>query len=109
MGEDSRKKAVGILKEELPEGMKYQSNIGTRFEQLTGYSHANLKANWDAGGQKTACMGYVAHYCTRMGMPNLGRFDLETYLPTDKIKKEHAWVRSIYGRKPKEGDILLHQ
>jgi hypothetical protein len=108
MGEDVRKQAKGILEAELPEGVRYASDNGKRYEELTGYSHATLKANWAKGGQLTACMGYVAHYCSRMGItPNLGRFDLETYLPT--IQKEYSWVRSMPGRRPQYGDILLHQ
>jgi hypothetical protein len=108
MGEDFRAKAKGILETELPAGIRYASDSGKRYEELTGYSHATLKANWATGGKLTACMGYVAHYCGRMGItPNLGRFDLDTYLPA--IQKEHTWVRSISGRPPKYGDILLHQ
>jgi hypothetical protein len=107
-----RETAMDILTRELPQGVEYRSDAPSaggpnRYEQLTGYSHANLKANWDAGGQKTACMGYVAHYCTQMKFgDNLGRFDLETYLPTQD--KEYAWIRAKPGREPKEGDILLH-
>src|SRR5215475_12918935 len=90
MGEAFRAKARGILEAELPAGVQYASDSGTRFEELTGYSHATLKANWDAHGKMTACMGCVAHCCGRMGItPNLGRFDLDTFLPT--IQKEHSW------------------
>jgi len=107
MSEDVRDKAKTILEAELPEGVRYASNNGSRYEELTGYSHATLKANWAKGGKLTACMGYVAHYCSRMGItPNLGRFDLDTYLPA--IQKEQTWVRSGPGKKPQYGDILLH-
>ena len=104
---DVRQTARDILESELPAGVRYASDSGKRYEELTGYSHATLKANWATGGKLTACMGYVAHYCTKMGMRNLGRFDLETFLPT--IQKEHTWIRSAPGRAPEYGDILLHQ
>src|SRR5438477_6146437 len=108
MGEEFRAMAKGILEAELPAGIRYASDSGKRYEQLTGYSHATLKANWATGGKLTACMGYVAHYCGMMGItPNLGRFDLDTHLPA--IQKEHTWVRSTQARRPKYGDILLHQ
>lgn len=109
MGAEIRAKAREVLEQELPAGIQFRSDTdGNRFEQLTGYSHATLKANWDKGGKMSTCMGYVAHYCTRLGLtPNLGRFDLDTFLPS--IKKEHAWIRSTMSRRPKYGDILLHQ
>ncbi|MBI5256565.1 MAG: hypothetical protein HY855_08705 [Burkholderiales bacterium] len=102
-----RDKAKGILESELPAGVRHASDGGPRFQELTGYSHATLKSEWAKGSKLTTCMGYVAHYCQRMGItPNLGRFDLDTYLPT--IQKEHTWVRAAPGRKPQVGDILLH-
>jgi len=109
MGEEIRARARGILEAELPKNVLYRSDLNEKkFQELTGYTHARLKANWDKGSKLSTCMEYVAHYCGRMGLtPNLGRFDLETFLPT--IKKEYTWVRSMPGRKPKYGDILLHQ
>src|SRR5690242_9653764 len=97
-GMDLRATAMDILTKELPDGVQYLSNAPgapNRFEQLTGYSHATLAKNWAKGGKETACMGYVAHYCQQMRArtgfkefaENLGRFDLEAYLPT--IGKEY--------------------
>src|SRR5882672_4321921 len=107
MADDVREKARKILEAELPAGARYASNDGKKYEQLTGYSHAALTADWDAGLLTTACMGYVAHYCGRMGItPNLGRFDVDKFLP--KIHKDDAWVRSTPDERPKYGDILLH-
>ena len=112
---DVRAIAKGILAA-VPERDKGQI-ISTQpeFERMTGTSHATMKKNWDGGGIMTACNGFVGWYArTLRGMvpdtaaPShyLGRFDLETYLPT--IGMGHAWVKSTPTNWPNYGDICRH-
>lgn len=55
----------------------------------------------------TGCNAFVGWYAAQLRSEYyLGRFDLVTYLPT--IGKGHAWVKSVSGRQPQYGDILLH-
>jgi hypothetical protein len=55
----------------------------------------------------TACNGFVGWYASQLGPTKyLGRFDLETYLPT--IGKGHTWVKSTSDARPKFGDICRH-
>src|SRR6185312_9978865 len=87
---DMRAIAKGVLAA-VPERDGQIISTQPEFERLTGTSHATMKKNWDGGGIMTACNGFVGWYGrTLRGMvPDtaaptayLGRFDLETYLPT---------------------------
>jgi hypothetical protein len=102
---------------EVPENGQITSNGATAatFTRLTGTSHETMKKNWDTGGIMTACNGFVGVYARtlRAKIPGtkapdsyLGRFDLETYLPT--IGMGHAWVKSTRDARPGYGDICRH-
>lgn len=101
----------------VPETGQITSNgsTATKFTSLTGTSHETMKKNWDGGGIMTACNGFVGWYARTLRAaaegtkaPNdyLGRFDLETYVPS--IGMGHAWVKSTADVRPKYGDICRH-
>ena len=108
MASDIRERAKEILKE-VPEPPKQIESDRDRalFARLTGTSHDTMWKNWLGGGIMTACNGFVGWYGAQLGSGKyLGRFDLETYLPT--IGKGHAWVKSTQDAQPKFGDICRH-
>lgn len=101
----------------VPETGQITSNGSTaaKFTSLTGTSQETMKKNWDAGGQLTACNGFVGWYArtlrgaiegTKAPTDYLGRFDLETYLPS--IGMAQSWVMSTADVRPKYGDICRH-
>jgi hypothetical protein len=113
---DIRDKAREILAV-VPETGQITSNGGTaaKFTSLTGTSHETMKKNWEGGGIMTACNGFVGWYArtlreavegTKAPTNYLGRFDLETYLPS--IGMGQAWVKSTADGRPKYGDICRH-
>jgi hypothetical protein len=113
---DVRAAAKEVLAE-VPETGQITSNGATAatFTRLTGTSHETMKKNWDAGGIMTACNGFVGVYARSLRAkiagtkaPNdyLGRFDLDTYLPS--IGMGHAWVKSTRDGRPGYGDICRH-
>jgi hypothetical protein len=104
-----RDRAEEILKAVPPFGQQINSNGATaaKFTSLTGITHATLVENWQKGGIMTSCNGFTGWYGRQLGSNKyLGRFDLNTYLPS--IGKGHAWVKSTPGARPKFGDILRH-
>lgn len=74
-----------------------------------GLTQATLEANWKPpkNGIMTGCNAFTGWYGASLGAEKyLGRFDLDTYLPS--IGKGHAWIKSAPARRPKYGDILRH-
>jgi len=111
-----RDKAEEVLRV-VPTAGQITSNGKTAdtFTKLTGTSQETMKKNWDAGGIMTACNGFVGWYARMlrskvdgtMAPPDyLGRFDLETFLPS--IGMGHAWIKSTADGRPKYGDICRH-
>lgn len=100
-----RDRALGILKA-IPVPIR-STDPGGIYAKYTGLTHQALAANWKKGGIMTGCNGFAGWYGTQLGSPlYLGRFDLATYLPSHG--KGHAWVKSVEGKKPQPGDILIH-
>jgi hypothetical protein len=107
---DIRDRARDVLKAVPPFGQQITSNGATaaQFTKLTGgVTHATLVKNWEGGGIMTSCNAFVGWYAGQLGSTKyLGRFDLETFLPS--IGKGNAWVKSTPYARPKYGDILRH-
>jgi hypothetical protein len=104
-----RERAKKILDQvpEPPQQITSDGATGPTFERLTGTTHAAMLASWAGGGLLTACNGFVGVYGKLLGAKvYLGRFDLETYLPT--IGKGNTWVKSTTEVRPKYGDICRH-
>ena len=107
---DIRDKAKEMLKAvpEPPAQINSDGATAGTYTKLThGLTHKSMTDNWATGGIKTGCNEFVAWYCFGLGSKvNLGRFDLETYLPT--INKGNTWVKSTQDVRPKYGDICRH-
>src|SRR5271155_1590698 len=100
-----RDKAKDILAviPEAPRDIRSSGATKDLFTSLTGTSQETMQHNWDGGGIMTACNGFVGWYGRKLGADKyLGRFDLETYLPT--IGKGYSWVKSTEKTRPKYGD-----
>ncbi|WP_411726567.1 hypothetical protein [Methyloglobulus sp.] len=110
MSNNIREKASEVLKGVPPLGQQINSDGPTAalFTKLTGgVTHATLVKNWAEGGKLTTCNAFVGWFGNVLGSQKyLGRFDVETYLPT--IGKGHAWVKSTQDTRPKYGDICRH-
>jgi hypothetical protein len=102
-----RQRAQELL-DQIP-SVPVRSNDSNRdYQRFTGgLEHSTMADNWKKGGIMTGCNAFVGWYAQQLGSTKyLGRFDLPTYLP--KIGKGHAWIKSAEGRRPENGDILLH-
>ena len=108
--DDIRSRAEEILKEVPLLGQQINSDGPTAalFTKLTGgMTQETLQKNWAKGGIMTCCNEFVGWYARRLGSQKyLGRFDLETFLPT--ISKGNSWVKSTADVRPKYGDICRH-
>jgi hypothetical protein len=101
-----RTRAAGILNA-IPVPIR-SVDPGGKYAQYTGgLTHQTLANNWKSGGIMTGCNAFAGWYAQQLGSTKyLGRFDLATYLPS--IGKGHAWVKSVAGKRPQFGDILIH-
>lgn len=107
-----------ILLNDIPEDTDITSNGTSRvsttgetmhdmFERLSNSSHESIIERWKSPDNFTTCNGFTGYFSTRLGSPvTLGRFDLETYLPS--IGKGYAWVKSTPDTRPKYGDICRY-
>jgi hypothetical protein len=102
-----RDKARSILDGVLPGSVEIRSNVGGKYEQLTGLSHKRLTDNWANGGIMTGCNGFTGWYGRQLGntVP-LSVFDLQA--AAKKAGKPAAWVVSRSDNRPQYGDILRH-
>jgi hypothetical protein len=106
---DIRDTARNILSAVPPIGQQINSDgsTGPLFTKMTGLTHSYLVNEWAKGSKLTSCNAFTGWYSTTLGSSKyLGRFDLETYLPS--IGKGHAWVKSTPDARPKFGDICRH-
>ena len=104
-----RDRARDILSAVPPLGQQINSDgsTGPLFTKMTGLTHSYLVSEWAKGSKLTSCNAFTGWYSTTLGSPKyLGRFDLETYLPS--IGKGDAWVKSTPDVRPKFGDICRH-
>jgi hypothetical protein len=101
-----RERAAGILNA-IPVPIRSTDPGGNYAKYTGGLTHQTMADNWKKGGIMTGCNAFAGWYAQQLGSSvYLGRFDLVTQLP--KIGKGHAWVKSVAGKRPQFGDILIH-
>jgi hypothetical protein len=99
--------------DKIPHEVRSNGEPAGRFKELTGMVHADLIANWKAGGKLTSCNSFTGVYATSIGLPAGGKYHALSKqridLAVQGLGKGYAWVEAAANptARPMCGDVFL--